>query len=94
MHRDIKPINIMVSLKNGDRLTARLIDLGLANPVAASPSEPALSIPQAFAGTPVFASPEQFAGIGADIRSDLHSLGAVLWKMVMAMWSSRVPLQR
>src|SRR6202007_3277988 len=45
-------------------------------------AEAAISIPGAFAGTPEFASPEQFAGVGVDIRSDLYSLGATLWKML------------
>ena len=71
----------MVSLKDGSRITAKIIDLGLAKPVADAPTEVAISTTGAFAGTPAFASPEQFAGIGLDIRSDLYSLGVVLWEM-------------
>jgi serine/threonine protein kinase/predicted ATPase len=82
VHRDIKPANIMVSLKDEGRLTAKIIDLGLAKPVADAPTEFDISIPGAFAGTPAFASPEQFAGVGVDIRSDLYSLGVTLWDML------------
>ncbi|HYZ75579.1 MAG TPA: serine/threonine-protein kinase, partial [Chthoniobacterales bacterium] len=82
VHRDIKPANIMVSSKEEGRLTAKIIDLGLAKPVADAPTEVAVSIPGAFAGTPAFASPEQFAGVGVDIRSDLYSLGVTLWDML------------
>jgi serine/threonine protein kinase len=82
VHRDIKPTNIMVSLKDGDRLIAKIIDLGLAKPAADLSTEIAISIPGAFAGTPEFASPEQFAGVGVDIRSDLYALGVTLWQML------------
>src|SRR6202051_3496141 len=82
VHRDIKPTNIMVRLKEDRRVTAKIIDLGLAKTLDESASEAGISSPGAFAGTPEFASPEQFAGIGVDIRSDLYSLGVVLWVMV------------
>jgi len=82
VHRDIKPSNVMVSLEEGGAVCAKLIDLGLAKAVSEPLSEAAISTPGAFAGTPEFASPEQFAGIQVDIRSDLYSLGVVLWEMV------------
>jgi serine/threonine protein kinase len=82
VHRDIKPSNIMVRLKDDGSITAKIIDLGLAKSLDESGAQTAISTPGAFAGTPEFASPEQFAGIGADIRSDLYSLGITLWEMV------------
>jgi serine/threonine protein kinase len=89
VHRDIKPSNIMVRLKDDGSTTAKIIDLGLAKVVNEPSAQTAISTPGAFAGTPEFASPEQFAGIGADIRSDLYSLGITLWVMV----TGRAPFQ-
>src|SRR5271157_3074255 len=71
VHRDIKPSNIMVSVEEGNTVTAKIIDLGMAKPAPDATAEAAISTPGAFAGTPEFASPEQFAGVGVDIRSDL-----------------------
>src|SRR6516162_8278564 len=82
VHRHIKPSNIMVRLKADGTLTAKIIDLGLAKSLDDQGAQTAISTPGAFAGTPEFASPEQFAGIGGDIRSDLYSLGITLWEMV------------
>jgi serine/threonine protein kinase len=83
VHRDIKPGNIMVSFEDGGDVTAKIIDLGLAKTIHEAGSKTAISIPGWFAGTPEFASPEQFAGVGVDIRSDLYSLGVTLWEMVV-----------
>ncbi len=82
VHRDIKPSNIMVSVDEGSGLVAKIIDLGLAKPAHEAPADAAISTPGAFVGTPQFASPEQFAGAGVDIRSDLYSLGVSLWQML------------
>jgi serine/threonine protein kinase/DNA-directed RNA polymerase specialized sigma24 family protein/tetratricopeptide (TPR) repeat protein len=82
VHRDIKPTNIMARLKEDRSVTAKIIDLGLAKSLDESASEAGISSPGAFVGTPEFASPEQFAGVSVDIRSDLYSLGVTLWVMV------------
>jgi serine/threonine protein kinase len=89
VHRDIKPSNIMVSFEPGGAVTAKIIDLGLAKVVNEPDSQTAISVPGGFAGTPEFASPEQFAGVGVDIRSDLYSLGVVLWKTEQRQDSGR-----
>ena len=87
VHRDIKPSNIMVGLEGDQIVHTKIIDLGLAKGAAAE--DDSISSQGTFAGTPQYASPEQFAGIGADIRSDLYSLGVTLWEML----SGKLPFQ-
>jgi serine/threonine protein kinase len=82
VHRDVKPSNIMVSFREEAAMTAKLIDLGLVKSFDEPGAQTAISTPGAFAGTPEFASPEQFAGVAVDIRSDLYSLGVTLWAML------------
>jgi tetratricopeptide (TPR) repeat protein len=72
----------MARLKDDGSLTAKIIDLGLAKSINEPSVQTAISTPGLFAGTPEFASPEQFAGIQVDIRSDLYSLGVTLWEML------------
>jgi serine/threonine protein kinase len=82
VHRDIKPSNIMVNIEQGGAVTPKIIDLGLAKSLDEPGTQTAISTPGSFAGTPEFASPEQFAGVPVDIRSDLYSLGVTLWEML------------
>lgn len=82
VHRDIKPSNIMVSSEEPGAVTVKIIDLGLAKAVSEQGPDSAISTPGSFVGTAAYASPEQFAGVELDIRSDLYSLGAMLWEMV------------
>jgi serine/threonine protein kinase len=81
VHRDLKPANLM--LANGPELTVKVIDFGLAKVVATGKCGADLTH-GGFVGTPAFASPEQFTGTGVDVRSDLYSLGVVLWEMLTA----------
>src|SRR6516162_964556 len=91
VHRYIKPSNILVRLKDDGGITAKIIDLGLAKTLDETASEAGISSPGMFVGTPEFASPEQFAGVGVDIRSDLYSLGVTLCVMMTGQTPFRGP---
>ena len=82
VHRDIKPANLMLSFAEDGGVRVKVIDFGLARAATSSQSDPAISVPGTFAGTPLFASPEQCAGGEVDIRSDFYSLGVTLWEML------------
>jgi len=89
VHRDIKPTNIMVRLKEERSLTAKIIDLGLAKTLDESASEAGISSPGTFVGTPEFASPEQYWG-----RWRGHPLGSVLaWRSALGNgdWPNTIP---
>ncbi len=77
IHRDIKPTNILID-GNGD---AFLVDFGLARSVD-SPGSAQLTKSSTFMGTPLYMSPEQVEQGKLDQRSDLYSLGVVLYEMV------------
>ena len=72
-HRDIKPSNIIVA-RDG---IARIIDFGLAKS-----SDVTATTDGSTRGTPLYMSPEQASGKPVDFRTDLWSLGAVLYEMI------------
>jgi eukaryotic-like serine/threonine-protein kinase len=72
IHRDIKPANIIIESQSG---RAKLTDFGLAR----AEKDQRLTLDGGLIGTPLYMSPEQASGNGLDHRSDLFSLGAVLY---------------
>ena len=79
VHRDVKPSNILLS---SDGRTAKLLDFGVARIGEAEPGQLARTQIGQVIGTPRYMSPEQALGLPVTARSDLFSLGVVLYEMV------------
>ncbi|AGY59320.1 serine/threonine-protein kinase [Gloeobacter kilaueensis] len=87
IHRDVKPNNIFVLQRGELGETIKILDFGIAK--AVSDASIALGTNTGFVGTPKYAAPEQLRGDPPDARSDIYSLGVVLYQML----TGRLPLQ-
>ncbi len=81
VHRDLKPQNIMID-KEGN---ARIMDFGIARSITGK----GITGAGVMIGTPEYMSPEQVEGKEVDQRSDIYSLGVILYEMV----TGRVPFE-
>ena len=80
IHRDIKPDNVLIEERNGKE-HALVLDLGIAKYTEETGRE-GITKNVLLLGTPYYMSPEQAASEKLDIRSDLYSVGVMLYEMV------------
>jgi serine/threonine protein kinase len=84
IHRDIKPSNILVSLHDGIPVP-KVIDFGIAKAMEGKLTDKTLfTVHGLFIGTPAYMSPEQaqLSGLDVDTRSDVYSLGVLLYELL------------
>jgi eukaryotic-like serine/threonine-protein kinase len=83
VHRDIKPANVLLSPRRNEQEFAKLLDFGLVKPIEAG-ADAALTGVNTLAGTPLYMAPEAIQSPDAvGPRSDLYSLGALAWFLLV-----------
>ncbi|HEX6243346.1 MAG TPA: serine/threonine-protein kinase, partial [Polyangiales bacterium] len=89
IHRDLKPGNVLLTRHGDEDDFVKVLDFGLVKHVETE-SEQELTKAGLFMGSPKYMSPEQIRGERVDARSDIYSLGVVMYEMV----TGKVPFER
>ncbi len=91
IHRDLKPSNIVLVSYDGDKDFVKVVDFGVAQimeDVSTSENQQRLTQMGEVCGSPVYMSPEQCQGYKLDQRSDIYSMGIVMYETL----TNRLPL--
>ena len=81
VHRDLKPLNVVITQKPGSADVAKVLDFGLAKPMKETVDE-RVTDKGAIIGSPLYMSPEQIFNEAVDHRSDIYALGILSFEML------------
>ncbi|MBY0551705.1 MAG: serine/threonine-protein kinase [Candidatus Obscuribacterales bacterium] len=79
VHRDLKPSNIMLTVDDDGREQVKVVDFGIAR-LTGDGSSQSLTNTDSMLGSPAYMSPEQCQAAKVDVRSDVYSLGCVMYE--------------
>jgi eukaryotic-like serine/threonine-protein kinase len=82
LHRDLKPENVMLEARRDTADAVKVLDFGIVKLLEVGASASTLTQAGLVCGTPGYMSPEQLRGDDLDVRSDLFSMGVVLYEML------------
>lgn len=93
IHRDLKPENVFVCAPRAGKEMVKVLDFGLAK-LAEREELAAQTLQGSLIGTPYYMSPEQVSGAEITTRSDIYSLGALMFKLVSGEppYNARTPI--
>ena len=89
IHRDLKPANIFLTRHGDDEDFVKVLDFGLVKHLTERPEEQ-LTQTGLFMGSPKYMAPEQIQGGHVDARTDVYSLGIMMYEML----AGKVPFER
>ncbi len=82
IHRDLKPENIVLIEKPDRKDFVKILDFGISKMLDTSDRAEKLTAMGMIVGTPEYMSPEQAAGMSVDKRTDIYSLGVIMYEML------------
>jgi serine/threonine-protein kinase len=82
LHRDLKPENVMLEARRDEADSVKVLDFGIAKIQLPGDGRGTLTQAGLVCGTPGYMSPEQWSGEQLDARSDLYSVGVILYEML------------